>query len=92
MYTINPDGGEAFDVYCDMTNGGWTFFQRRLDNSVYFYRGWADYKAGFGDLTGKYLKILFSLFFCFFSTYQLHLLCTKFNIHALRMANIFKAA
>ena len=52
VYSINPDGGEAFDVYCDMTNGGWTIIQRRIDTTD-FYKGWADYVAGFGDLSGS---------------------------------------
>ena len=56
MYTIHPDGQQPFDVYCDQATagGGWTVFQKRLDGSVDFYRGWNDYKAGFGHLNGEY--------------------------------------
>ena len=52
VYRISPDGEKEFDAYCDMTNGGWTIIQRRMDNSVDFYRGWADYRAGFGNMNG----------------------------------------
>ena len=55
-YTINPDGLGSFQVRCDMQTdgGGWTVFQRRQDASVDFYRGWQDYKNGFGDLNGNF--------------------------------------
>ena len=56
IYTINPDGNEAFKVYCDMeTNGGgWTVIQRRADGSVNFYRYWSDYRRGFGNIENEF--------------------------------------
>ncbi|XP_028412100.1 microfibril-associated glycoprotein 4-like [Dendronephthya gigantea] len=56
IYEVDPDGRGNFKVFCDMTTsgGGWTVFQRRLDGSVDFYRGWQDYKQGFGNLSGEY--------------------------------------
>ena len=34
--------------------GGWIVFQRRVDQSVDFFRGWDEFKAGFGDLNGNF--------------------------------------
>ena len=56
VYKIDPDGLGEFEVFCDQKTayGGWTVFQKRYDGSVDFYRGWMDYKQGFGDLSGEF--------------------------------------
>ena len=56
VYKIDPDGLGEFEVYCDQqtAGGGWTVFQKRKDGSVDFYRGWDEYKQGFGDLKGEF--------------------------------------
>ena len=55
VYTIDPGCGRPFSVWCDMNNGGgWTVFQRRRDGSENFYRGWAEYENGFGNVKGEH--------------------------------------
>ncbi|XP_041348011.1 fibrinogen-like protein 1 [Gigantopelta aegis] len=53
---IKPDGAPTpFKAVCKAHNGsGWTLIQRRQDGSVDFYRSWADYKRGFGDMHGEF--------------------------------------
>nr|BAB60705.1 ficolin 2 [Halocynthia roretzi] len=52
IFNIYPDNPQqSIEVYCDLTSGGggWTVFQRRMDGSVDFYRGWDEYVNGFGE-------------------------------------------
>ncbi|XP_076805646.1 microfibril-associated glycoprotein 4-like [Clavelina lepadiformis] len=39
------------EVYCE---DGWTVFQRRIDGTVSFQRGWDDYANGFGQVDGEF--------------------------------------
>ncbi|XP_029462738.1 microfibril-associated glycoprotein 4-like [Rhinatrema bivittatum] len=57
VYLIYPGGPHnPIPVYCDMTTDGgkWTVFQKRFNGSVAFFRGWNDYKLGFGRADGEY--------------------------------------
>ncbi|KAL9972083.1 hypothetical protein ACROYT_G018324 [Oculina patagonica] len=56
VYTVNPANKTSFEVYCDMKTdgGGWTVFHKRFNGFVGFYRGWDEYKNGFGDVRGEF--------------------------------------
>lgn len=53
---IKPNALTPFLVSCEskVAGSGWTVIQRRIDGSVNFYRNWADYKQGFGNIDGEY--------------------------------------
>ncbi|XP_056397081.1 ficolin-1-A-like [Hyla sarda] len=55
-YTIYPDGRRPLAVLCDMDTdgGGWIVFQRRVDGSVDFNRGWSSYQQGFGSQLSEF--------------------------------------
>uniref|UniRef100_A0A7N6BZ01 Fibrinogen C-terminal domain-containing protein n=1 Tax=Anabas testudineus TaxID=64144 RepID=A0A7N6BZ01_ANATE len=57
IYSIRlPNSTQTVKVFCDMKTrgGGWTVFQHRRNGSLDFYRGWRDYKLGFGEPSGEH--------------------------------------
>ena len=56
VYTVNPTSKASFEVYCDMKTdgGGWTVFHKRFRGYMDFFRGWDEYKNGFGDVRGEF--------------------------------------
>ena len=77
LYYINPDGRTpCFQVFCDMTNGGWTVIQQRVDDSVSFNRNWAEYEEGFGEPSGNFWAGLQHMHSLTNSTYGTELVIT----------------
>jgi len=56
VFEVQPVKEKRFNVYCNMTAGGWTALMRRdLNvNKVDFYHDLATYKHGFGDLLSEH--------------------------------------
>ena len=59
IYSILPSSDyQPVQAYCDMDSAGgnWTVIQRRDDVQPRqdFYLGWAEYRRGFGNLTGEF--------------------------------------
>lgn len=58
VYTIflKGDLSQKLQVYCDMATdgGGWIVFQRRQNGQTDFFRKWAEYRVGFGNLEDEF--------------------------------------
>lgn len=56
VFGIRPIPSRLVQTNCDHVTkgGGWTIIQKREDGSVNFFRGWEDYKKGFGNKSGEY--------------------------------------
>ncbi|XP_038625002.1 LOW QUALITY PROTEIN: tenascin-X [Tachyglossus aculeatus] len=53
---LNGNRERPLDVFCDLETdgGGWLVFQRRMDGHTDFWRDWADYAQGFGNVSAEF--------------------------------------
>ncbi|OWF39938.1 Ficolin-3 [Mizuhopecten yessoensis] len=60
VYNIPVTGTDRTPVWCDMDTdgGGWTVFQRRIDGATDLYRGWDEYRDGFGDVYHEFWLVM----------------------------------
>ena len=55
IYTIMPAASQvSFQVYCNLTGGGWTYLQYRFDGRLSFDKTMQQYIDGFGDLNAEF--------------------------------------
>lgn len=54
IYSVDLPNFKSIKVFCDMENGGWIVFQRRMNGKVNFYRDWDAYKIGFGEIEKEF--------------------------------------
>ncbi|XP_060074639.1 angiopoietin-related protein 2-like [Ylistrum balloti] len=54
IYEMTTETGLVFQVMCDMTGGGWTILQHRVNDTEVFSRNYQDYVDGFGSLHGEF--------------------------------------
>uniref|UniRef100_A0A8C8VQ94 Angiopoietin-related protein 3 n=1 Tax=Pelusios castaneus TaxID=367368 RepID=A0A8C8VQ94_9SAUR len=55
IYSVKPNGSEAFNVYCEMkSDSSWTVIQNRINGSLDFNQTWESYANGFGNLNGEF--------------------------------------
>ncbi|XP_055600828.1 ficolin-2-like [Uranotaenia lowii] len=82
IYRLQPDDSTSFEALCDQEyeGGGWTVIQNRFNGSVDFYRKWAEYEQGFGNLESEFWLGLEKIHrLTSFKTHELHVVLEAFD-------------